>query len=77
MHVPTLCDWLVLPLLLPTPTIWFSLDHKQNVSDGVVRSGIGTLFSLDHKLYTSDHDSDSNSNSNSVASENQPLSQHR
>ena len=56
---------LVLPLLLPTPTIWFSLDHKRNVSDGVV-SGIGTLFSLDHKLYASDYDSDS------VASENQP-----
>ena len=29
-------DWLVLPLLLPTWTIWFSLDHKRNVSDGVV-----------------------------------------
>ena len=27
---------LVLLLLLPTPTIWFSLDHKRNVSDGVV-----------------------------------------
>ena len=59
---------LVLLLLLPTPTIWFSLDHKRNVSDGVV-SGIGTLFSLDHKLYASDYDSDSDS----VASENQPL----
>ena len=33
-------DWLILPLLLPTPTIWFSLDHKRNVSDGVV-SGVG------------------------------------
>ena len=31
-----LCDWFVLPLLLPTPIIWFSLDHKRNVSDGVV-----------------------------------------
>ena len=30
------CDWLILPLLLPTPTIWFSLDHKRNVSDGIV-----------------------------------------
>ena len=57
---------LVLLLLLPTPTIWFSLDHKRNVSDGVV-SGIGTLFSLDHKFYASDYDSDS------VTSENQPL----
>ena len=59
---------LVLLLLLATPTIWFSLDHKRNVSDGVV-SGIGTLFSPDHKLYASDYDSDSDS----VASENQPL----
>ena len=25
---------LLLLLLLPTPTIWFSLDHKRNVSDG-------------------------------------------
>ena len=46
-------------------TIWFSLDHKQNVSDGVV-SGMGKLFSLDHKLYASDYDSDS------AASENKP-----
>ena len=52
-------------LLLPTPTIWFSLDHKQNVSDGVV-SGIGTLFSLNHGLCASDYDSDSDF----VASEN-------
>ena len=37
---------IVLPLLLPIPTIWFSLDHKQNISDGAVR-GIGMLFSLD------------------------------
>ena len=70
---PCFAIGLVLPLLLPTPTIWFSLDHKRNVSDGVV-SGIGTLFSLDHKLYASDYNSDSNSNS--VASEKQPLSQH-
>ena len=26
--------------LLPTPTIWFSLDHKQNVSDKII-SGVG------------------------------------
>ena len=65
----------VLPLLVRTPTIWFSLDHKRNVSDGVV-SGTGTLFSRDHKLYTSDYDSDSDSDSDSVASENQPLAEH-
>ena len=57
---------LVLLLLLPTPTIWCSLDHKRNVSDGIV-IGIGTLFSLDHKLYASDYDSDS------VAIEKQPM----
>ena len=57
---------LVLPFLLPTPTIRFSLDHKRNVRDEAV-SGIGTLLSLDHKLYASDYYSDS------VASENQPL----
>ena len=57
---------LVLLLLLPTLTIWFSLDHKRNVSNGVV-SRIGMLFSLDHKLYASDYASDS------VASENQSL----
>ena len=59
---------LVLPFVLPTPTIWFSLDHKRNVSDGVA-SGIRTLFSIDHKLYASDYDYDSDSHS--VASENQ------
>ena len=31
------CDWFILPLLFPTPKIWFSLDHKRNVSDGVGR----------------------------------------
>ena len=56
----------------------------RHVSDGVVSgvgrkwkrsassdsdSGIGTLFSLDHKLYASDYDYDSDS----IASENQPL----
>ena len=68
MHFPRFVIGLVPPLLLPTPTIWFSLDHKQNVSDGVV-SGIRTVLSLDHKLYASDYDSDSDS----VASENHPL----
>ena len=53
----------VLPLLLPTLTIWFSLDQKRNVSR------IGTLFSLDHKLYAFDYDSDVDS----VASEKQIL----
>ena len=34
------CDCFILLLLLPTLTIWFSLDHKRNTSDGVV-SGVG------------------------------------
>ena len=29
------CDWFILLLLLLT--IWFSLDHKQNISDGVLK----------------------------------------
>ena len=33
------CDWFILLLLLPTLTIWFSLDHKRNISDGVGRNG--------------------------------------
>ena len=28
------CDWFILPLLLPTSTIWFSLDYKRNISHG-------------------------------------------
>ena len=59
---------LVLLLLLPTLTIWFSPDHTRNVSDGII-SGIRTLFSLDHKLYAADYDSDSDCDC--VASENQ------
>ena len=42
------CDWIILPLLLLNPIIWFSLDHKWNVNDRVV-SRIGTLFSPDHE----------------------------
>ena len=34
------CYWFIFPLLLPTPAIWFSHDHKRNVSDRVVR-GVG------------------------------------
>ena len=34
------CDCFILLLLLPTLTIWVSLDHKRNTSDGVV-SGVG------------------------------------
>ena len=34
------CDWFILPLLLPTPSVWFTIDLKRNVSSGVV-SGVG------------------------------------
>jgi len=47
------CDWFILRLLLPTPTIWFSLNHKRNVSDGVV-SGVGRKWK---RSYSSDSDS--------------------
>ena len=33
------CDWFILPLLLPAMKMWFSLDHKRNISDGVRRNG--------------------------------------
>ena len=38
-------DCLIFPLLLPTPTIWFSPDHKRNVSNRVV-SGVGRKWKL-------------------------------
>ena len=66
MHVPTLCS----SSSASTLTIWFSPDHKWNVSDRVVKE-IGTLLSLARTLYASDYDSDSDSDS--VNSENQPL----
>ena len=46
-----------------------STPFETGLSGGMV-SGIGTLFSLDHKLCASDYDSDSDSDS--VTSENQP-----
>ena len=33
MHFPAFVFGSGLPLLLPTPTIWFSLDHKLYASD--------------------------------------------
>ena len=54
MHVPTLCDWLILQLLLPTPTISFSLDHRQNIRDRVI-SGIGRNRNI--LIYLTLHDS--------------------
>ena len=78
------CDWSILLLLLPTLTIWFSLDHKwQNHKQS--RKKMETFwffqlpfhctydsnfwFSLSHKRF---NDSSYNSDSNSIASENQP-----
>ena len=67
MHVPTLCFWFRFCASAFDSDNLGSLDHKRDVSDGVV-SSIGTLFSLEHNIYASDYDSDSDS----VASENQP-----
>ena len=73
MHVPTLCDWFSSSASASDSDnlVFARSSHKRNVSEGVV-SGIGTPFSLDHKLYASDYDSESDSDSDSVASENQP-----
>ena len=35
MHEPY--DWFILPLLLPTPTILFSLDRKRRIHNGIRR----------------------------------------
>ena len=78
------CDRFVLPLLLPTPTIWFSLDrkrrsHKRNRKKLRLRLRrvydsanlrLRCWFSPGHRR---SYDSAYDSNSNSVASENQPL----
>ena len=48
--------WFILPLLLPTPLIWFSLVHKRNVSDGVV-NGIGRNGNIPSRQRSSDSDS--------------------
>ena len=45
-HENVHCDWFILPLLLPTPIMWFSLDHKLIVSDGVL-SEVGKWFRCD------------------------------
>ena len=82
-------DWFILPLLLPTLTIWFSLDHKQNVGDrvgsGVKRNGMILLTPGFRHAHDSAYNSDlwfslgdklsynSSNNSDSLASENQPL----
>ena len=70
------CDWFILPLLLLTLTIWFSLGHNWKVSF-LVRfhcAYVSTydsnfLFSLGHKH---SYDSAYHSDSDSVGSENQP-----
>ena len=83
------CGWFILPLLLPTPKIWFSLDHKRNVSDGVVsadrRNGnvlipISSLMTplttpiFDfHQVINALNGSAYDSDSDSVASENRPF----
>ena len=77
------CDWLILPLLLATPTMQFSLDRKQR-SHKRMRCCASDSVSLFHQiasLYASDYDSDYDSvtsknqvfyDSDFIASENQP-----
>ena len=45
------CDWLILPLLLPTPTIWFSLDHKRKEATGVI-SGVARKWKRSDSSYS-------------------------
>ena len=82
-------DWFILPLLLPTPTIWFSLDRKRrNRKRSRKKMETFWFFRLRfRRAYDSAYDSDFwfslghkrsydsayDSDSDSVASENQPL----
>ena len=76
------CDWFILPLLHPTPTIWFSLDHKRYIRDGVLSGRKWKRSDSSDSAYNSDfwftlghkhsYDSAYDSNSDSVANENQP-----
>ena len=55
------CNWFILPLLLPTPTIWFSLDRKRR-SHKRSRKKMATFwfFSLRFRSpYVSAYESDS------------------
>ena len=82
------CDWLVLPLLVPTPTIKCSLDHKQRSRKRNRKKWKRSEFSDSDSVeldsaYDSDfrfslgrkrsYESVSDSDYDSVASENQPL----
>jgi len=83
------CVWFILPLLLPTPTIWFSLDRKRrNRKRSWKKMETLWFFRLRFRqAYDSAYDSDVwfslghkrsydsayDSDSDSVASENQPL----
>ena len=66
------CDWFILPLLLPTPTMQFSLDRKGRSHKRMrcsASDSVGLRFSRSYRsallsYYDSDYDS--------VASENQP-----
>ena len=82
-------DWFILPLLLPTPTIWFSLDRKRrNRKRSWKKMETFWFFRLQfRRAYDSAYDSDVwfslghkrsydsayDSDSDSVAGENQPL----
>ena len=69
------CDWFILPLLLPTPTIWFSLDHKRNeATESEENANVPTLrtpipSSLWLHIFSQGHKRSYDSDSDSVASE--------
>ena len=83
------CDLLVLPLLLPTPSIQFSLDHKRpsrkrnrkkwKRSDSFDSDSVelyDSAYDSDFRFslgHKRSYDSDYDSDCDSVASENQPL----
>ena len=59
------CHWFILPLLLATPTMQFSLDRKRRSHQCCASDSVG-LVSVDHiSLYASDYDAEYDS----VASE--------
>ena len=79
------CDWFILSPLFSTPAIWFSLDHKRNVSGGVGRKwkrsyssdsdSVALFIFFDiHKVISALMSLLTMSDSDSVASENQPSS---
>ena len=67
------CKWFIIPLLFPTPTVWFLL-HRKRRSHKQNRKKMETFWFSRLRLRRSCHSAyDSDSDSGFVASENQPL----